>query len=65
MYAETIEALSACQFHESHLAARGVTVDAGYINYAVATTREVDQRGGIELSGRGCVYGNAPPGTQM
>jgi hypothetical protein len=65
MYAEAIEALSACQFHEAHLATRGVTVDTGYINYAVATTRQVDQRGRIELGGRGGVYGDAPPGTQM
>jgi hypothetical protein len=65
MYAEAIEALSACQFNEAHPAAGGMTVDTGYINCAVATTREVNQRGGVELCGSCGIYGDAPPGTQV
>jgi len=65
MYAEAVEALSACQFHELHLVARGMAVDAGYINYAAAAACELDQWDGIELGGHGGIYGNAPAGTQM
>jgi hypothetical protein len=65
MYAETVEALWACQFHEPHLAARGMAIDTGDINYAAAAASESDQWSGVELSRHGGVYGDAPAGTQM
>jgi hypothetical protein len=65
MYAEAIEALWTCQFHEAHFVARRMAIDAGYINHATAAASEIDQWGGVELSRDGGIDGDAPARTQM
>jgi hypothetical protein len=32
---------------------------------ATAVTSELNERGGVELRGERCIYGNAPPRLQM
>jgi hypothetical protein len=65
VYAEAIAALWTCQFHEAHLVARRMAIDAGYIDDAAAAASDIDQWGGVELSRHGGIDGDAPARTQM
>ena len=63
--AEAVGSLAPGQFHEAHLVTQRMWVDSWDVDLTTSAVRQVDQGLGVELGGQRCIYGNAPPLSQV